>query len=248
MNAMVHTWAILAAGFVVPLLKDKLHIDTAHVHGFHGLCLAALGVVLRSTWVKTEADKMRTTLLQTAKIVGPILLVMGIAGCSLSPQQIETDTAVAVNVGLQGATIFDRTKTGEIQTDAVTVAQAINSAVLPQFQPGATSGALLNSAVAQVVPHLQARLATLRHGQEILAVVGLLEAPLASALGGTASPTAIMSATARQNALAFFSGVSQGISAFTGNATLAPPPLPSMPVVPVAPAPAAPVPPAPTKP
>lgn len=169
--------------------------------------------------------------------VALVLASAASVGCALSPQQIETDTSIAVNVGLQASTIFDKSKTAEIQADAVTVAQAINSAVLPQFQPGATSGALLNSAVQQAELHLAAKLAALKHGPEILGLVTLLQAPLSGMLGVTASPTALMSATARQNALGFFSGISQGISAFTGNASLAPPPLPAMPVVPVQAAP-----------
>lgn len=229
---------LLSAGIVAGF-HEQLHLKEGHVYSLHTLA----GIILAYLW-HLGITLAKAKLKSASLLVAGVGLVAATEGCSLTPQQIETDTAVAVNLGLQGATIFDASKKPEIQADAVAIAQTINSVVLAQFMPGARAGALLNSAAQQVIPHLQARLAALKHGPEILAVISLLQVPLTSALGGTASPTALMSSTAQMNTLAFFSGVSQGISTFTGNAALMPPPLPAMPVnaPPPVPAPAAPAP------
>lgn len=244
--ARIRSEIAVLVGLAVAYCNHKYNwgLTTGEVLSFLGL----VGVMVCKHWhLDAKFPELAGVVKKVAAASAVLVLALAMGGCSLTPQQIETDTAVAVNVGLNGATIFDKAEAQRIKDDAVAVAQAINQAVLPQFQPGATSATLLNSSVAQAQLHLQARLASLKHGPEILGIVGLLQAPLSSALGATASPTALMSATARMNALAFFSGVSQGISAFTGNAALAPPPLPSMPVVPQAAPPPAPAPtPAPT--
>lgn len=239
--ARIRSELLVLVGLAVAYCNHKFGwgLSQGEVLGF----LGTVALVVCKHWHLDAKFPEVAGLVKKIAAAGAVLvLALAMGGCSLTPQQIETDTAVAVNVGLNGATIFDKGKADEIKTDAIAVAQAINSAVLPQFQPGATSGALLNSAVQQATLHLQARLASLKHGQEIMGIIGLLQAPLAGALGSTASPMALLSATAKMNALAFFSGVSQGISAFTGNAALAPPPLPSVPVVPQAAPPPAPAP------
>ena len=227
-----HFLHILAIAYAtaLPYLNAKLglHLTDNHIHGVQGLC----GMLMAAIWHKGIIQAKAAQLLKVAPL---LMLAIGLAGCALSPAQIEADTAMGTNLGLTGAVIFDKAKVVEIQADAVQVAQAINQAVLPQFQPSSTASGLLNSAVSQALPHLQVRLSSLKHGPEILAAIALLQGPLSGALGMTASPTAALSPAAQLNALAFFSGVSQGIATFTGNASLAPPPLPTAPVAPVAP-------------
>lgn len=230
MNKLFHIAHVVGAYLLASHHRDA-GIDSNHVPWIIGL----QGLSMLLTEFPGLRAKLQSWLGAASKAVGCLLavvLALAVGGCSLTPQQIETDTAIAVSVGLQGATVFDKAKADEIKKDAVEVAKAINAVVLPTFQPGATSGVLLSSTVNQVVPHLQARLAGLKHGSEILGIITLLQGPLSSALGATAAPTAALSPSAQMNALGFFSGVSQGISAFTGDPTLAPPPLPSVPVVP----------------
>lgn len=235
MNAL-HHWAHIAVAIGLAAFRDKLHIDPKHLHVVNAL--QALSMLL------AEFPGLKAKLqgfLGQAQKAAACLLLLSLASCALSPAQIEADTALGTNLGLSGAVIFDKAKAVEIQADATQVAQAINQAVIPTFQPGATSSGLLNSAVSQAMLHLQGRLQALKHGPEILGAIALIQGPLSSALGMTASPTALLSPAAQMNALAFFSGVSQGIATFTGNASLAPPPLPTALVAPVVP-PAAPAP------
>jgi hypothetical protein len=185
---------------------------------------------------------MRTPLLAVLA-----LLSLSAIGCALSPQQVQSDTALAVELMLDTAVRIEPKEQPNIDKDATTTAITINEFVT-QFFPGATAAQLSSVVVTQATSLLRTKLSASPNGQKIMAIIDLLQGPLNTALGTTSSPTVLLTDSQRAYALAFFSAISQGVARHTKNATLnppVPPPPPAAPPATTAPAPAASAPPSP---
>jgi hypothetical protein len=179
---------------------------------------------------------MRTPLLATIA-----LLSLSAIGCALSPAQVQADTAIGVALLLDTAVRVEPKEQPNIDKEATTLATTVNE-IIPQFFPGATAAQLSSVVVTQVTTLLRTKLSTSPNGPKIMGIIDLLQGPLNSALGTTASPTAKLTDSQRAYALAFFSAVSQGIAAHTKNQALNPPLPPTPAPVPPSTAPPAPSP------
>lgn len=177
---------------------------------------------------------MRTPLLATLA-----LLSLSAIGCALTPEQVQSDTAVGVALLLDTAVRVEPKEQVNIDKEATTLATTVNE-IIPEFFPGATAAQLSSVVVTQVTTLLRTKLAASPNGPKIMSIIDLLQGPLNSALGTTASPTAKLTDSQRAYALAFFSAISKGVAAHTKNPALNPPvpPMPAPPPPPPAPVPA----------
>jgi hypothetical protein len=183
---------------------------------------------------------MRTPLLATLA-----LLSLSAIGCALSPAQVQSDTALGVELMLDTAVRMEPKEQPNIDKDATTAATTVND-FIPLLFPGSTAAQLSSVVITQVTTALRTKLATSPSGPKIMGIIDLLQGPLNSALGATASPTAKLTDSQRAYGLAFLSAVSQGVARHTKNPALNPPvpPTPAPPPAPIPPAPTpAPVPP-----
>jgi hypothetical protein len=174
-----------------------------------------------------------------ATVFMTILALLAISGCALTPQEIQSDAAAGISLGLNTAVALEPQEKAHITADVKVVAGVLNSSVIPSFFPNANAGQLWNSSVTNVVTLLGSKLAGTPSGPKIMAVLGVVQIPFTAALSGMSSPSAALSASDQAKALGFFSGISQGIASFTGDATLNPPvPIPAPTPPPPTPAPA----------
>lgn len=208
--SIIHHWAHIGLAILLAYLKNRLHLDTAHLHGINAL--QGLSMLL------VEFPGLRAKLgAILAKAAAPAVILLALMGCAnLQPATIQADTATGLTVALTGYAIAQPEKAKEIQADAKAVADAINTVILPSFQQGATAGALLNGAAAQAMTKLNAKIIGLKNGPMIMAEIKLALGLFTSSLSGTSSPTAAMSAQTQADLVAFFTGVSQALASFTG--------------------------------
>jgi hypothetical protein len=176
---------------------------------------------------------MRTPLLATLA-----LLSLSAIGCALTPQEVQSDTALGVELLLDTAVRMEPKEQPNIDKDATTVATTANE-MIPLLFPGATAAQLSSVVITQVTTAFRTKLAASPTGPKIMGIIDLLQGPLNSALGTTASPTAKLTDSQRAYGLAFLSAISQGVARHTKNPALNPP-------VPPTPAPPTTTPPAPT--
>jgi hypothetical protein len=172
-------------------------------------------------------------------------VAMSSVGCSLSPAQIESDTAMGTSLLLSGAVALDPAEKAHITGDTLTTILAIRDQVIPAFSSTATGGSVAAGAITQAMTLLKTKLASSPTGAKVSEVVALLQAPLVAALGSTASPTSLLSPTAQLQWVAFWSGIQLGGSQFLQRPDLAPAPLPAPAPIPAptpAPPPPAPIP------
>jgi hypothetical protein len=174
---------------------------------------------------------MRTPLLATLA-----LLSLSAIGCALSPAQLQTDNTLAVTLALNAAAIFDPAEKPNIDKYARIGAQVLDQTVIPQFFPNASSAQLTSAAATQVMTFMGTKLNSTVGGAKVMEAVTILEIPLQASLGTTASPTSLLSATARAYNLAFWTSCAQGCANYLKDPTLNPP------VPPPAPAPPPPTP------
>ena len=222
-----HHYLLIALAASWVMVKQKLGVEAQHVHGVHALM--GLAMILNSIPQIKELFVKTPEIQKPAAFLLPILALIGISGCSLTPQQIQSDTAIGVSLALDAAVRLEPKEQPNIDKDATTAAITLNE-IIPQFFPGATAAQLSSVAVTQVTTILRSKLSASANGAKIMAIIDLLQGPLNSALGVTASPTSLLTDSQRAYALGFFSGISQGVSAHTKNSALNPP-------VPPAPAP-----------
>lgn len=232
-----HRYLLIALGAAWTWVKHKMNFEAQVSHMVHGLM--GLAMVLDSLpEIKTLFSKV-PELPKPVTALLPILVLIGISGCSLSPQQVQSDTAIGVSLALDTAVRIEPKEQPNIDKDATLVATTLND-VIPQFFPGATAAHLSSVVVNHVTSILRTKLVASANGAKIMAVIDLLQGPLNSALGMTASPTALLTDSQRAYALSFFSGISQGVATHTKNPALnppTPPPVTSPPPPTPAPAP-----------
>lgn len=145
-----------------------------------------------------------------------------LSACSLTPAEIQSDTAFAVNGGLNLAVIVDAPEKSRIDQDALVILQTLD-ALIPNFFPGATGAQFASTAVTQTLSLLGQKLATSPTGTKVTDIVNGAENLFLSYLTSVASPTALMSAAHQANALAFFTGAAQGIAKHLNRPDLMPP-------------------------
>jgi Na+/H+-dicarboxylate symporter len=149
-------------------------------------------------------------------------------GCAFTPAQIQSGTALAVDLGLGTAEVLDPGNKPRIDEDAVTVAQTLDQ-IIPNFFPGATAGQFASTAVTQTISLLGSKLTTSPTGSKVTEVISLAETLFLSALNSVASPTSLMSPSHQASALAFFTGAAQGIAKHLNRPDLMPPVPPASP-------------------
>ena len=240
-KAKVVSLLAIAWAALLPWLNAKLglHMTDNHIHGNQGLC----GMLLAHLWHEdVSLSKIKQLMAAAGKPMAAAvlgLLGVGLAGCTVTPGEIQATTALFVGSGLTVATIADAKAKDKISADCRVIATAVN-AMIPSFWPAATSAQFLNHTVDTTLLLLKSKLAASPNGTMIVDLITAAKVPFASVLGSTASPTQAMSPATQADALAFFNGVSTAIAQYLGDSTLMPP-------QPPAPAPApAPPPPAPS--
>jgi len=189
---------------------------------------------------------MRTPLLATLA-----LLSLSAIGCALSPAQVQSDVTLAVSLALSGAEILDPAEKPNIQKYARLTAQVLDQSIIPQFFPGANTGQLTSAAATQVMTLMGTKLNSTVAGQKVMEVMTLMQLPISASLGSTASPSSLLSVSARAYCLAYFSACAQGCATYLKDPTLNPPvpPPPAPAPAPIQPAPTpVPAPPGPTPP
>lgn len=213
---MLHHWAHVGLAIALAAFHKKANIDPAHVPYLFGL----QGLSMLLTEFPDLRAKLANVLSAASKVVACLVVVLAlgsVGGCAnLQPATIQADTSAGLTVALTGYAIAQPEKAKEIQADAKVVSDVIRTVILPSFQQGATSGALLNSSAAQAMTLLNTKIVGLKNGPMIVAEIKLALGLFTSALQGTSSPTAAMSAQLQADLVAFFTGVSQALSAFTG--------------------------------
>lgn len=183
-----------------------------------------------------------------AAALGSLALILAITvGCSLTPAQIQNDTALAVTLGLNTVTIFEPQEKPRIKQDVTTLVKTLNETLILQFFPGANAGQLWSSSVDHVITLLGSKLGASPNGAKIIAILSLAKVPIAAALGSTGSPTTPLTPAQQASALGYLSGISQGGASYLGDPSLNPPvpPAATPPVPGTTPPPPAPAPPPP---
>lgn len=251
MGTLAHKYMLLLANGLLAALSDKLHVSTPSVLSIHALTGLVLGYLWHKDIVQAKLKDILQKLNSLPKPVGAILLVLalgfgGAVGCSMTPQQIETDTTIGAGLAIQAAVTLDPAARPEIEKDIRIYCGVLKASVIPAFTPGTNAGAVASSAVTQAQTLLANKLSASPTGHKVSEIVALFVGPLSSSLGSTSSPGALLGVTKEMQALGVWCGLCQAGANFLNDQTLAPPPLPPVPVVPP-PAPPAPTPAAPAK-
>jgi len=228
MESKLHMYVIMLWAFLASVFKDKLHMDTNHLHGFQGLCMTALGFIWHSDVAKRKISDLEAKLeARLAQLVKPAvaavaLMALGLmGGCAntaqLSDQDlaafIKTQAANDVTEALTIAAAADPAAADRIKADALSVKAVLDGPIAQLFASAAT-GQVTASAMTTATQLLSKQIAGLKNGPLIVTTAKLALSPLLIQLQLPQNPTAALSDRNRIGAASFFAGLSQGIDNF----------------------------------
>lgn len=231
MESKLHMYAIMLWAFLASVFKDKLHLDTNHLHGFQGLCMTALGFIWHSDVAKSKVGQLQGKILEfeakLAALVKPaaaallamaVLTMIGCANMSqLSDQDlaafVQTQASQDVEDALTIAAAADPAAADRIKADAL-AAKAILDGPIAQLFAGGTTGQVTAAAMTTAKQLLSKQIAGMKNGTLIVTTANLALSPLLIQLQLPQNPATALSDRTRNGAASFFIGLSKGIGNF----------------------------------